>query len=835
LTDEDGRVIRVTAQDVELLDSRAPAISSADREHIIENFENNSLFTAENSQTRGGLRTRILSITSLIPTLNTYSGDITYLHEIVSILRLLLPKNLKTIPVNLKNIRPALRWIWKSPETSSSILVEDRRDGDFARLTISNGETDTFEIHLLSMVLHAMRNGRLGYFAAKTQSGQEKVKIREPTPLDYYNFGQAARTHGFHSDQIDAFCNTDVTRESFAKCLEDIRPQAVWEYNVEFMLDKLCFLYQELSHNMKKRPLSSSIPQDYTEVKVGLRYGRPVTKILTQSASSLFLRYLNDMAVGRKQVVTAHCVRMEFLRRFWGVLQLENMEFSEVGVGTLAEITSLESDESRSIDSNGIISNDRNLREEQEHRVERDELQIARSQIERYTAELANYAKESESFHQEDERKENQIKGLTVSVEQAKVQVNQLTTEMSQRNQEMAELRKENEERIVYIKTLESRVERANVMVVDGRPDGALSTSEEVLSKRIQELEGISRKLQEENDSMQSKRKKEEGEVQTLLDQAAEKEQQLSSECESLQRRLKKAEDSADEVRRRSVENTQSREELSSKHQEIINRMQREIDRSKAEATKSKKANDDLTAKLKSLERNFRDHQGSNSLTDETSGPELQSDEQGAGTSLKEFGPEQLEQRIQKSLRDIDNANLRIKEIKKQDQIIQKNLAKMTKVKRATDAHAEQHKKDVSEQDRKRRTLRREKHKLEDEIKLSLTDITNARYELLVLNGAEALFYEKNPPNDDLSSQTPTRVPLKPGGLDVEFKRLKAMKFPPKISYKIAGYTDYIGYDDFQKWKSCLADPPRIDNATFYTERNRKRVGSETNRAKRIK
>ena len=103
------------------------------------------------------------------------------------------------------------------------------------------------------------------------------------------------------------------------------------------------------------------------------------------------------------------------------------------------------------------------------------------------------------------------------------------------------------------------------------------------------------------------------------------------------------------------------------------------------------------------------------------------------------------------------------------------------------------------------------------------------------MDGAEAFFFEKDSPNDDLKSQTPTRVPLKPGGFDVEFKRLKAMKFPPKLSYKIAGYTDYIGYDDFQKWKSCLAEPPQIDNATFYTELNRKRVGSGTNGPKRIK
>ena len=688
MTDDNGRIIEVTARDVELLDSRAPAISSADREHIIENMGNGSLFAAEDSQTRDRLLIRILSITSLIPTLNTYSGDVTYLHEIVSILRLLLPKNLKAIPVSLKDIKSALRWIWKNPETSSSILVEDNRDGEFARLTISDGETDIFEIHLLSMVLHAMRNGRLGYFAAKTEPGQERVKIKEPTPLDYYNYGQAARTHGFHSDQIDAFCNTDVTRESFAKCLEDIRPRDVWEYNFDLMLDKLCLLYQQLCQNMKKRPLPSKISQDYTEVKVGWRYGRPVTKVLTQSASHLFLRYLNDMEVGGKQVVTAHCVRMEFLRRFWGVLHLENVEFSEVGIGTSSEITGLESDETRSIDSDGVTSNDRNLRETQEHREERDELQIARSQIERYTADLANWAKESEIFHQEDERKENQIKGLMVSIDQAKAQVNQLTTEMSQKNKELAELRKNNEEKIAHIKTLESQAETANVMVVDGRPnsDNDHSASEEVLSKRIHKLEEISRKLQEENDSMQSKRKEEEGEIQTLLDQAAEKEQRLSSECESLQRRLKKAEDSADEARRRSVANSQSREESSSQHQESINQMQREIDRSKAETLKVKKANDDLTEKLMSLERNLRDNQGSNSaLTNEISGQEqLQLVEQGAGTSLKKLSPEQLEQRIQNSMRDIDNANLRIKEIKKQDKIIQKNIAKMTKVKMPT-------------------------------------------------------------------------------------------------------------------------------------------------------
>ena len=45
-----------------------------------------------------------------------------------------------------------------------------------------------------------------------------------------------------------------------------------------------------------------------------------------------------------------------------------------------------------------------------------------------------------------------------------------------------------------------------------------------------------------------SEKKKEEGEVQALLDQAAEKEHRQSSECESLRRRLKKAEDSTDEA-----------------------------------------------------------------------------------------------------------------------------------------------------------------------------------------------------------------------------------------------------------------------------------------------
>ena len=87
---------------------------------------------------------------------------------------------------------------------------------------------------------------------------------------------------------------------------------------------------------------------------------------------------------------------------------------------------------------------------------------------------------------------------------------------------------------------------RGSVFVYSSLP---LSLPRNSTSSCIQELEDISRKLQEEKDNMQSKRKKkEEGEVQALLDQAAEKEHRQSSECESLRRRLKKAEDSTDKA-----------------------------------------------------------------------------------------------------------------------------------------------------------------------------------------------------------------------------------------------------------------------------------------------
>ena len=67
---------RIDGNTVDILEARAPATSSVDKEYILKQFENNSIFPYVNNKvTRARLQQNVLSIAGTIPSIRTFTKD----------------------------------------------------------------------------------------------------------------------------------------------------------------------------------------------------------------------------------------------------------------------------------------------------------------------------------------------------------------------------------------------------------------------------------------------------------------------------------------------------------------------------------------------------------------------------------------------------------------------------------------------------------------------------------------------------------------------------------------------------------------------------------------
>jgi hypothetical protein len=504
------RFIDVDAESADKLSGRVPGRSVTDRQYIIEQMKEKLLFSAETDvPTRERLENRILSIKTMIPTFKTYSWDTLHLRELGTILRLLLsPDDLEDGP---RNIRSALRDIWEEPETRSAVLVEDLEDGVLSKLTITSRTVDIFEIQLQSLVLHVMRNyTKLGSFSPKTISGETKVQPEKPTITDLRRFAETARTLGFRSVQYMMTPN-EALRQDCENFVKKLKPRDLWEYDMAHVVDGHC----RVQHGLKTKSQVNEV-QDELEVRLSQRFGRPTTAVLDGSARNLFLRHLSS-AVTETSGVTSTFVRIEFFRRFWDPVRIEVGDFSEVG---MVKINSLEVEslETPSVYSDDGIADEWRLREEQENRSVREDLQTAHDQIERQ-----------------------------------KEQIDQYTSEMSQSHRELGQLRIDNEKKSAQIDKLElqAKADKDMITKLSERDENIRSAKEKIHLKRIEELEQQTSRLRDE------RRKVEQG-VQAVRNQVSEKE----TEVEGLRSRLKEAEF-------RAGENSKLKEDLQSQAEQL--------------------------------------------------------------------------------------------------------------------------------------------------------------------------------------------------------------------------------------------------------------------------
>ncbi|KAL5346657.1 hypothetical protein ACLOAV_008364 [Pseudogymnoascus australis] len=407
---KDGdRTIEVDTQDVKLLESRAPGQSPEDRDFVIKQMVDKVLFKSErDDQARERLLTRLLSITNMIPTLKTYSTDIIHLREIINVLNLLLDSKQQRAAGSRKEDIDMLKCIWKGPETSSAIVVEDRRDGEFAKLIMQSGELNTFEVQLYSLILHVMRNHtKLGNVAARTAPGKRKNGINEPTIADLNLFAASARTLGFHSDKIGVLSPDKVAQLTFKKALREIAPSENWKYDIESAVNMQYAAYQRI---VKQRILPPFKLKNDASSHIRNRHGKPVTSLIDESASHLFFRQLVDDATIGESSITSVSIRMEFFRRFWKPVDPGTGVFWEACKGADAE------DRVDFVDTPSMYSDDANTGEwktgEGGIAALGRELQEAQDQNAHYASEIGRYSQQIELLREECEGKETYIQEL---------------------------------------------------------------------------------------------------------------------------------------------------------------------------------------------------------------------------------------------------------------------------------------------------------------------------------------------------------------------------------------------------------------------------------------
>jgi hypothetical protein len=808
-----------------------------DRQYIIEQMENKLLFPAEtDAPTRERLKARILSIKTLIPTLKTYSWDTLHLRELGTILRLLLSADdFKDGP---RNIRSALRDIWEEPETGSAVLVEDLEDGVFSKLTVTSRTVDIFEVQLQSLVLHVMRNyTKLGSFSPKTISGETKVQPEKPTITDLHRFAETARTLGFRSVQYIMTPN-EALRQDCENFVKKLKPRDLWEYDIANVVDGHC----RVQHGLRTKSQVNEV-QDDLEVRLSQRFGRPITSVLDGSARNLFLRHLSS-AVTETSGVTSTFVRVEFFRRFWDPVRIEVGDFSDVG---MVKISGLEGEtlETSSTYSDDGIADEWRLREEQENRSVREDLQAAHDQIERQ-----------------------------------KEQIDQYTSEMSQSRKELGELRKDSENKSAHIDKLElqAKADKDMITKLSERNENIRSGKEEMHLKRIEELEHQTSTLRDE-------RRKEEQGAQAVTTQK-------ETEIEGLRNRLNEAEFLAGEENKKLRENLQSQaeqlqevqKELYSKNEQLqavqkelhskneqLQALQKEL-HSKNEqlqalqkeelklravrnqAVEKQTEIEGLNNRLKEAEVRSREETQilreelatkteqlklmQKSLTiEEVRGQEQASLlKQSAEAAIEKTEQGNLENLIEKYKREIDEANFQIKSIDEQIGSISTMISAMSKTKKNPSYSAAQGKMIKGKQNEKLTQKQNEKLELEKSRLSSEEKLTNARYDLLGLRGVEALVYERDPVTKEFSSQIPARVPL--NDLYAKFKDLKKDSDQYRVWYENRGFPVILSFNNFHEWQKRLAAPPAINDAKFYVENlspKRKAANEKFTASKRFK
>jgi hypothetical protein len=319
---------RIDGNTVDILEARAPATSSADKEYILEHFENNSVFPHVNDEvTRAQLQQNVLSIGGTIPSIRTFTEDTLWLEDSLAAMK-------KLIDPGKLQLRDALRHAWHGFERKSVVL--EYADGLTKMASVIIDEESQFEVACIQLWMFAMRNYPLLTNLCPLTDGKYKVAVVGPDPKCLQEFARTAADLGFKSTLISNLLIGDPTRIYIREMLTKARSQEEFDYDVERQGQAHYELLQEI-HSLEAR-FNQSPPlwtTTATDVKVDRRHGRPYEGALKECAPYFFLHYIcQDPERGR--FMTNLFAKRGIARLFFRMSRLRLEHVLQQGVGEAA-------------------------------------------------------------------------------------------------------------------------------------------------------------------------------------------------------------------------------------------------------------------------------------------------------------------------------------------------------------------------------------------------------------------------------------------------------------------------------------------------------------------
>lgn len=320
---------RIDANTVDILEARAPATSSADKEYILEQFENKSIFSHVHDEvTRARLQQNVLSIGGTIPSIRTFTEDTLWLEDSLAAMK-------KLIDPGKLQLRDALRHAWRGFERNSVVL--EYADGLTKKAAIMIDEESQFEVASTQLWMIMMRNyPRLTSLCPKTD-GKYKVAVVGPDPKCLQESARTAADLGFESTLISALLRGDPTHIYIREMLTKARSREKFDYDIERQGQAHYELLQEI-HSLERRSSQSPPPlwtTTATDIKVDRRYGRPYDGALKECAPYFFLHYIcQDPERGR--FMTNLCVKRGIAQLFFRMPRLRLEHVLQQGVGEAA-------------------------------------------------------------------------------------------------------------------------------------------------------------------------------------------------------------------------------------------------------------------------------------------------------------------------------------------------------------------------------------------------------------------------------------------------------------------------------------------------------------------
>lgn len=293
---------------VDLIEARAPMVSLADKEDIVQGFRDGTIFRqVGEGATRTRLQQNVLAVNGMIPSIKTFFADTLYLEESRLAMKVLIdPTTYQT--------REALRRMWRGSQGNHVVL--EYADGLKETANVSIEEEGQFQVAYIQLWMFAMRNyPRLTKLFPKTD-GKHKVSSTGPDPEWQRKFAAFAKALGFISKAINRLLEEDPDFVNVRDMLSKARPPNRFMYDVQSETHSHCELLRRIQETQTELVWDTTPvwTTEASKIKKKRRYGRSYERALEECKPYFFLqnmirepppssgRYFTDLFVKRSML-----------------------------------------------------------------------------------------------------------------------------------------------------------------------------------------------------------------------------------------------------------------------------------------------------------------------------------------------------------------------------------------------------------------------------------------------------------------------------------------------------------------------------------------------------